>query len=160
MMSIIMCCIFSFTWMMRLYEVVGDYICLCAYTLLVIIYVYVHICGWWLYMFMCIYVFGEFSYMLLVLNCWCKHVLKYMLVWIVKVVWIYALLLLSLRSTHSWCWISYPCWWQILCIQLFGVIIRGDYDIFVASWGDNLGGDMVPHVSRVGLGTLYVYDES
>ena len=33
--------------------------------LLVIIYV------------MCIYVVGEFSYMLLVLNCWCKHVLKY-----------------------------------------------------------------------------------
>jgi len=28
-------------------------------------------------MFMCIYVVGEFSYMLLVLNCWCKHVLKY-----------------------------------------------------------------------------------
>jgi len=26
---------------------------------------------------MCIYVVGEFSYMLLVLNCWCKHVLKY-----------------------------------------------------------------------------------
>jgi len=25
-------------------DVVGDYICLCAYTLLVIIYVYVHIC--------------------------------------------------------------------------------------------------------------------
>jgi len=24
-----------------------------------------------------IYVVGEFSYMLLVLNCWCKHVLKY-----------------------------------------------------------------------------------
>jgi len=28
-------------------------------------------------MFMCIYVVGEFSYMLLVLNCWCKHVLEY-----------------------------------------------------------------------------------
>jgi len=50
-------------------DVVSDYICLCAYMLLVIIYV-MHICCWWLYMFMCIYV-GEFSYMLLVLNCWC-----------------------------------------------------------------------------------------
>jgi len=45
--------------------IVGDYICLFAYMLLVIIYV------------MCIYVVGEFSYMLLVLNCWCKHGLKY-----------------------------------------------------------------------------------
>jgi len=45
--------------------VVGDYICLCAYMLLVIIYV------------VCIYVVGEFFYMLLVVNCWCKHVLEY-----------------------------------------------------------------------------------
>jgi len=69
--------------------VVGDYIGLCAYMLLVSIYVYMHICCWWLYMFMCIYVVGEyiclcaymllvnFSYMLLVLNCWFKHVLEY-----------------------------------------------------------------------------------
>jgi len=35
-------------------------------------------------------------------------------------------------------------------------IIRGDYVVFVASWGDDLGGDMVPHMSRVGLGTLHV----
>jgi len=35
-------------------------------------------------------------------------------------------------------------------------IIRGDYDVFVASWGDDLGGDMVSNVSRVGLGTLHV----
>jgi len=34
--------------------VVGDYICLCAYILLV-----------------------NSSYMLLVVNCWCKHVLEY-----------------------------------------------------------------------------------
>jgi len=27
-------------------------------------------------MLMCIYVVGEFSYMLLVLNCWCKHVMN------------------------------------------------------------------------------------
>jgi len=65
-----------------------------------VIYVYVHICRWWLYMFMCIYVVGgdiyyvhiccwwlymlcaymllvNFFYMLLVANCWCKHVLEY-----------------------------------------------------------------------------------
>jgi len=35
-------------------------------------------------------------------------------------------------------------------------IIRGDYEVFVASWGDDLKGDMVPHVSRVGLDTLHV----
>jgi len=57
--------------------VVGGYICLCAYMLLVVIYV------------MCIYVVGDyiclcaytllvkFSYMLLMVNCWCKHVLDY-----------------------------------------------------------------------------------
>ena len=81
---------------------------------------------------MCIYVVGEFSYMLLVLNCLCKHVLKYVGVncWSV---WIYALLLSSHRSTHCWCRISYSCWWRILCIQLFRVIIRGDYDVQLAS---------------------------
>jgi len=35
-------------------------------------------------------------------------------------------------------------------------IIRGDYDVFVASWGDDLEGDLVPHVCRVDLGTLHV----
>jgi len=35
-------------------------------------------------------------------------------------------------------------------------IIRGDYDVFVVSWGDDLGGDMVPHMSRVDLGTMHV----
>jgi len=39
-------------------------------------------------------------------------------------------------------------------------IIWGDYDVNVTSWGDDLGGDLVPHVSRIGLGTLHVYDES
>jgi len=40
--------------------------------------------------------------------------------------------------------------------QLFGLMIRVVYDVFVASWGDDLAVDMVPHVSRVGLGTLHV----
>ena len=39
---------------------------LCAYMLLLVI-IYV----------VCIYVVGEFSYMLLVVNYWCKHVLEY-----------------------------------------------------------------------------------
>jgi len=69
-----------------LYMFMGIYV---AYMLLMIIYVCVHICCWWLYIFMCIYVVGESiclcaymllvncSYMLLVVNCWCKHVLDY-----------------------------------------------------------------------------------
>ena len=38
---------------------------LCAYMLMVIIYV------------ACIYVVGEIFYMLLMVDCWCKHVLEY-----------------------------------------------------------------------------------
>jgi len=80
-------------------DVVGDCICLCAYMLLVNFLT----CYW----------------------CWFNGVSMYwnMLVLIVEVVWIYALLSLSHRSTHCWCRISYPCWWRILCIQLFGVIM-------------------------------------
>jgi len=77
-------------------DVVGDYICLCAYLLLVNFLT----CYWW----------------------WIVGVSMYwnMLVWIVEVAWIYVLLLLSHKSTRCWCRISYPCWWRILCIQLFG----------------------------------------
>jgi len=28
------------------------------------------------------------------------------------------------------------------------LIIQVVYDVFVASWGDNLGGDLVPHAYR------------
>ena len=38
---------------------------LCAYKMLVIMYD------------MCIFVVGEFLYMLLLVNCWCEHVLDY-----------------------------------------------------------------------------------
>jgi len=79
-------------------------------------------CYWCLYM-LC-------AYMLLVnfLTCyWCWIVGLSMywniLVWIVEVVWKYVLLLSSHRSTHCWCHISYSCWWRILCIQLFRVIM-------------------------------------
>jgi len=34
-------------------------------------------------------------------------------------------------------------------------IIRVVYDVFAAAWGDDLAVDMVPNVSRVGLGTLH-----
>jgi len=139
MMFIIMWCIFSFTWIVRI-------IWRCWITMvMLLVFIYV----------MCIYVVDQFSYMLLVLNCLCKHVLKYVGV-DCEVVWKYALLLLGHRSTHCWCRISYPCWWRILCIQLFGLIIQVVYNVFVASWGDDLAVDMVPHVSRVGLGTLHV----
>jgi len=88
--------------------VVGSYICLCAYTLLVVIYV------------MCIYVVGDyiclcaymllvnFSYMLLVVKCWVS-MYWIMLVWICGIRMKYVLLLSSPRSAHSCCWISSPC---------------------------------------------------
>ena len=33
-------------------------------------------------------------------------------------------------------------------VELFGVIIQGDHDVFVASLGDDLVGDLVPHAYR------------
>jgi len=106
--------------------IVGDYICLCAYMLLVVIYVHTHICCWWLYMFVCIYVVGGYiclcAYMLLVsiyvnvhiccwwiaLTCywwWIVGVSMYwtMLVWISRIRMKYVLLLSSPKFTHSCC---------------------------------------------------------
>jgi len=99
--------------------VVGGYICLGAYMLLIDYICCVHICCWWLYMFMCIYVVGEYKYMHIC--CWWIS-LTYYWCWIVGVsmhwnilVWIcgfrmkYVLLLSSHKFTHSCCWISSPC---------------------------------------------------
>jgi len=62
----------------RLYEWwFGDWIGWLAYMLLVSIYVYAHIYCWCLYMWCAYMLLVNFSYMLLVLNCWCKHVLEY-----------------------------------------------------------------------------------
>jgi len=50
---------------------------LCAYMLLVIMYVVcIHVVGDYIYV-VCIYVVGEIFYMRLVVNCWCTHVLEY-----------------------------------------------------------------------------------
>ena len=105
-----------------------DYICLCAYMLLVVIYV------------VCIYVVGGYiclcAYMLLVnfhtcYWCWIVGVGMYwnMLVWICGIRMKYVLLLSSPKVTHNCCWISSPCWWRILMYS----IMQGDYDMFVAS---------------------------
>ena len=68
-------------------------------------------------------------------------------------------------SMYCWCWLlklcehMHCCCWvicsciitcccRIRCIQLFRVIIQGDYDVFVASWGDDFGGNLVPHAYR------------
>jgi len=29
----------------------------------------------------------------------------------------------NMHCCRWWCRISYPCWWRILCIQLFGMIM-------------------------------------
>jgi len=98
----------------------------------VIIYVYVHICCWWLYMFVCIYVVGGYiclcAYMLLVsiyvyvhICCWWISLTCYwwwivvvsmywtMVVWNCRIRMKYVLLLSSPKFTHSCCWILSPC---------------------------------------------------
>jgi len=64
-------------------------------------------------MFMCIYVVGEFSYMLLVLICWCKHVLEYVGV--------------DLWNLYEICFVVVGFHLHVggeyLCIQLCGVIM-------------------------------------
>ena len=72
---------------------------------------------------MCIYVVGEFSYMLLVLDCWCKHVLKYVGV----DCWGYVNICIVVDCVICSCIIT--CWWRILLYS----IIRGDYDVQLAS---------------------------
>jgi len=84
--------------------------------------------------------------MLLVMIWWCKHVLKTVDVDCWRLC----------EHMHCCCWvicscihdcwwqILYPCWWRIFCIQLFGL----KYYMQLASWGDDLGVDLVPHASR------------
>jgi len=45
---------------------------------------------------------------------------------------------------------------EYFCIQLCGVFMRGDYDVFVASGAMASEMKLVPHVSRVGLDTLHI----
>jgi len=107
MMFFIFWCIFSFTWNVRM-----AWSCWTTMVmLLVFIYVMCIYDCWWIFL-TCYW-------------CWIVGVTMYwnMMVWIVEVVWIYALLLSIHRFTHCWCRILYPCWWRILCIQLFGVIM-------------------------------------
>jgi len=128
-----------------------------------IIYVYVHICCWWLYMLgaymllVIIYVYVHICCWWISLTCywwWIVGVSMYwtMLVWICGIRMKYVLLLSSPKFTHSCCWISSPCWWRILMYS----IMRGDYDVFVASGATTSEMKLVPHVSRVGLDTLHV----
>ena len=124
-MSFIFWCIFSFTWIVRI-------IWSCWITMvMLLVFIYV----------IRIYVVGEFPYMLLVLNCWCKHVLKYVggLLKCMKICIVVDYVICS-------CIIS--CWWRILLYS----IIRGDYSGWlwcsVGIRGDGLGGDLVPHAYR------------
>ena len=45
---------------------------------------------------------------------------------------------------------------EYFCIQLCGVFMQGDYDVFLASGATTSEMKLVPHVSRVGLDTLHV----
>jgi len=100
----------------------------CHYYVLVLIMVMLvnnHDDACWIIMMMLVNYICICAYMLLVnfLTCywrWLDGVRMYwnMLVLIVEFVWTYALLLLSHMSMHP-----YQCWWRILCIQLFKVIM-------------------------------------
>ena len=137
-------------------DVVGDYMCISAYMLLVNFltcywWIFLHElwefygivellwwCFWWLYVYKCIYVVGEFSYMLLAMTWWCKHILKYVGV----DCWSYVNICIVVVGSYVHAFIS------MLVTNTLYSIIGDDYDVFVASWGDNLGVDLVPHASR------------
>ena len=133
MMFIIMCCIFSFTWIVRFYEVVELlwWYCWCLYMLCAYMLVNFYTCYWG----------------------WIVSVSMYwnMLVWIVEVVW----------NMHCCCWVISP---HTVDVE-FHIHVGDKYFVFNYSgclWcsvgirGHDLIVDLVPHVSRVGLGTLHV----
>jgi len=102
MMFIIMWSIFSFTWIVRI-------IWRCWITMMMLlVFIYV----------MCIYVVGGFSYMLLLLSYWCKHVMNN--------VGVDCWSCVNLCIVVDWviCSCIITCCWRILCIQLFGLIFR------------------------------------
>ena len=111
MMFIIMWCIFSFNWIVRI-------IWSCWMNMMMLlVFIYV----------MCIYVVGELFYMLLLLSCWCKHVMNKLML-IVEVVRTYALLLIDSYVHASW---------HVVVDKYFvfnyAGCCSGCYDVFVAS---------------------------
>jgi len=78
------------------------------------------------YIFILIIIFF-LSYMLLVLNCWCKHVMNN--------VGVDCWSCVNICMVVDWviCSCIITCCWQILCIQLFGLIIQVVYDVQLAS---------------------------
>jgi len=125
MMFIIVRCIFSFTWIVWLYVLLScdngpDYVLMLIMAMFVknhddscwiimvtklVNYIYIYICVCvcvCVYARARIYVVDEFSYMLLATIWWCKHVLKYVGVDLVTIVWTYALLLMSHMFMYSW----------------------------------------------------------
>jgi len=134
--------------------VVSGYIYVMCYMLLVIIYVYVHIC--WL---VSIYVYVHISCWWIPLTCYWWRVVVVsmywnMLVWIYGIRMNYILLLSSPKFTHSCCWISSPCWCWILMYSNMRVVYAGYY-VFVASGVTVSEMKLVPHEPRVGLDTLH-----
>jgi len=138
MMFIIMWCIFSFTWIVRI-------IWTCWTTmvmLLVFIYVCVHICYWWIFLHACVgEIIGKCMYFYSRWNCG-----EYMHSWLSHM-FIHHMLSQMFTSILSLTGYLYPySRWNYSCWQWCSVGIRGD----------DLEGDLVPHVSRIGLGTLHV----
>jgi len=113
-------------------SVVGDYICLCAYMLLVNF----RTCYW----------------------CGIVGVIMYwnMLVWICGSRMKYVLLLSSTKFTQLLLDFISMFGGKYFSIQLCRVFMWGDYGVFVASGATALEMKLVPHISRVGLDTLHV----
>jgi len=99
-----------------------------------------------IYIYIYIYMLLVNSYMLLAMTWWCKHVLKNVNVDCWSFVWPYALLL-SHMFMHSWLMVTNFISILAMTNTLYS-IIGDDYDVFVASWGDDLSVDLVPHAYR------------
>jgi len=107
-----------------------------------------------LYMYLDIYVVGEFSYMQvlvkLLVNA-CTFIAVEIAVeysrWIVVNICIVDWVICSCII----CWVGclHPyCRWPDTCIHIAVEIIVVDNDVQLTSWGDDLGGDLVPHAYR------------
>jgi len=110
------------------------------YLVMLLVFIYV----------MCIYDVGEFFYMLLVMNCWWKQAVEK-----------------CGECMHSW--LSHKFTLHMLSRMFTSILPLTGYLYPYSRWnysrwqwcsvdirGDDLGGELVPHVSRVGLGTLHV----
>ena len=112
--------------------------------LLVFIYVYVHICCWWVFLHVgeivgkCMYIYSRWKLPLIIAVEIVVEYSRWIVVNICIVDWVICSCII--------CWVGclHPyCRWPDTCIHIAVV-----NDVQLASWGDDLGGDLVPHSYR------------